>query len=119
MVMIADPLTKSMKADVLQKALNENFWSWEQPTEAKRVKTMKQAQRKNAKERKKEDAGDDTEPNVHVPWHAVREMGKLPVAHVTQVTSDSSTTRSQSPRVPYKVALPPIPEGRCINTAKL
>jgi hypothetical protein len=54
-VMIADPLTKQMRADVLLQVLQSNLWNYGQPEYAKQDKCRKQWLRRKAKDRKQED----------------------------------------------------------------
>jgi len=82
-VMIGDPLTKAMKADLLKKVLKENCWSWKQTEEMKADKARRQGHRQTARAKKNalKDATsaerDDHDPwraerGDHGPWHTAR-----------------------------------------------
>ena len=45
-VMLADPLTKSMEADKMNEAIDENRWSFKQPVESVLKKRAKQLARR-------------------------------------------------------------------------
>ena len=62
-VMVADPLTKSMKEDFMLQVLNSNMWNYGQPEHAKFDKARKQWLRRRSKQGKDSCQTDGSDEN--------------------------------------------------------
>ena len=59
LVMLADPLTKPMGDDLLQKVLETGIWDVAQPVQGKEIKAKKAAQRQAKRASKYTESGED------------------------------------------------------------
>jgi hypothetical protein len=92
--MIADPLTKRMKADLLVQVLKTNFWSWKQTEEAKADKLRRQGHRQTARHKKNAaKEGGAKGSDDHDPWHAQDKGNDSDPEHTEEATAQLSYVR--------------------------